>query len=62
MYSASLPVILNLLGLWLPLFLFFAIMYMEVFDLTKWYSAEDSYHNYQTMGMAFLMLVFLSTG
>ena len=62
MYSASLPVILNLLGLWLSLFLFFAIMYMEVFGLTKWYSAEDSYHNYQTMGMAFLMLVSLSTG
>ena len=32
--SASLPVILNLLGLWL--FLFFAIMYTEVFDLAKW--------------------------
>lgn len=61
-YSASLPVILNLLALWLTLFLFFAIMYMEVFGLTKWYSGENSYQNYQTMGSSFLMLVFMSTG
>ncbi|KAH0835701.1 Ion transport protein-domain-containing protein [Lanmaoa asiatica] len=60
--TASLPVILNLLALWLTLFLFFAIMYMEVFGLTKWYSGENSYQNYQTMGSAFLMLVFMSTG
>ncbi|KAI9570096.1 Ion transport protein-domain-containing protein [Boletus coccyginus] len=60
--TASLPVILNLLALWLTLFLFFAIMYMEVFGLTKWYSGENAYQNYQTMGSAFLMLVFMSTG
>ncbi|KAF8548118.1 hypothetical protein OG21DRAFT_1489654 [Imleria badia] len=59
---ASLPVILNLLALWLTLFLFFAIMNMEVFGLTKWYSGENAYQNYQTMGSAFLMLAFMSTG
>ncbi|KIJ67326.1 hypothetical protein HYDPIDRAFT_127226 [Hydnomerulius pinastri MD-312] len=60
--TASLPVILSLLGLWLILFLFFAIMYMEVFGLTKWNSAETSAQNYQTMGSALVMLAFMSTG
>ncbi|KAG1745083.1 Ion transport protein-domain-containing protein [Suillus paluster] len=59
---ASLPVILNLLGLWFILFIFFAIMYMEVFGLTKWYSAETHTQNYQTMGSALVMLAFMSTG
>ncbi|KAH7886746.1 Ion transport protein-domain-containing protein, partial [Phlebopus sp. FC_14] len=59
---ASLPVILSLLGLWLILFLFFAIMYMEVFGMTKWNSAETSAQNYQTMGSALVMLAFMSTG
>ncbi|KAG9312662.1 Ion transport protein-domain-containing protein [Chiua virens] len=59
---ASLPVILNLLALWLTFFLFFAIMYMEVFGLTKWYSGENTYQNYQTMGSSLLMLIFMSTG
>ncbi|KAG0695689.1 Ion transport protein-domain-containing protein [Suillus ampliporus] len=59
---ASLPVILNLLGLWFVLFIFFAIMYMEAFGLTKWYSAETHTQNYQTMGSALVMLAFMSTG
>ncbi|KAI6152729.1 Ion transport protein-domain-containing protein [Pisolithus thermaeus] len=59
---ASLPVILNLLGLWLVVFLFFAIMYMEVFGMTKWFSGESSTQNYQSMGSALLMLAFMSTG
>jgi hypothetical protein len=59
---ASLPVILNLLGLWFILFIFFAIMYMETFGLTKWYSAETHTQNYQTMGSALVMLAFMSTG
>ena len=54
--------ILNLLALWFTLFLFFAIMYMEVFGMTKWASGENSYQNYQTMGSALLMLAFMSTG
>jgi hypothetical protein len=57
-----LPVILNLLGLWFILFIFFAIMYMEAFGLTKWYSAETHTQNYQTMGSALVMLAFMSTG
>ncbi|KAI6001926.1 Ion transport protein-domain-containing protein [Pisolithus albus] len=59
---ASLPVILNLLGLWLVVFLFFAIMYMEVFGMTKWFSGESNTQNYQSMGSALLMLAFMSTG
>ncbi|KAG1748101.1 Ion transport protein-domain-containing protein [Suillus lakei] len=59
---ASLPVILNLLGLWFILFIFFAIMYMEAFGVTKWYSAETHTQNYQTMGSALVMLAFMSTG
>ncbi|KAH7925746.1 hypothetical protein BV22DRAFT_1128786 [Leucogyrophana mollusca] len=59
---ASMPVIMSLLGLWLILFLFFAIMYMEVFGMTKWNSAETSTQNYQTMGSALVMLAFMSTG
>ncbi|EGN97267.1 hypothetical protein SERLA73DRAFT_110442 [Serpula lacrymans var. lacrymans S7.3] len=59
---ANLPVILSLLALWLILFLFFAIMYMEVFGMTKWYSAETRTQNYQTMGSALVMLAFMSTG
>lgn len=54
--------ILSLLGLWFIFFLFFAIMYMEVFGMTRWYSAETSTQNYQTMGSALLMLAFMSTG
>ncbi|KAI6144232.1 Ion transport protein-domain-containing protein [Pisolithus tinctorius] len=53
---ASLPVILNLLGLWLVVFLFFAIMYLEVFGMTKWFSGESNTQNYQSMGSALLML------
>ncbi|KAG6372714.1 Ion transport protein-domain-containing protein [Boletus reticuloceps] len=60
--TASISVILNLLALWFTLFLFFAIMYMEVFGLTKWYSGENIDQNFQTMGSALLMLVSMSTG
>ncbi|KAF8452208.1 Ion transport protein-domain-containing protein [Boletus edulis BED1] len=60
--TASISVILNLLALWFTLFLFFTIMYMEVFGLTKWYSGENTDQNFQTMGSALLMLVSMSTG
>lgn len=62
LHRASLPVILNLLGLWLVLFIFFAIMYMEVFGMTRWYSAESTFENYQSIGNTLLMLSFMSTG
>ena len=59
---ASLPVILSLLGLWLILFVFFAIMYMEVFGLTKWSTGETRNQNYSSMGSSLVMLAFMSVG
>ncbi|KAH9916480.1 Ion transport protein-domain-containing protein [Fomitopsis serialis] len=59
---ASLPVIISLLFLWIILFLFFAIMYMEVFSMTKWNSAETRYQNYTTMSKSLVMLAFMTTG
>ncbi|KAH9840560.1 Ion transport protein-domain-containing protein [Rhodofomes roseus] len=59
---ASLPVIISLLFLWVILFFFFAIMYMEVFSMTKWSSAETRYQNYGTMSRALVMLAFMTTG
>lgn len=59
---ASLPVIINLLGLWLILFIFFAILFVEVFGLTKWGSAENRSANYESLGSALVMLAFQSTG
>ena len=61
-FSASLPVIISLLLLWLILFFFFAIMYMEVFSMTKWNSAETRNQNYTTMSKALVMLAFMTTG
>ena len=60
--SASLPVILSLLSLWLVLFLFFAILYVEVFSMTKWNSGETRNQNYSSMPKALLMLAFMTTG
>jgi len=57
-----LPVIMSLLGLWLVLFLFFAIMFVEVFGLTKWGGAETRTINYYSLGAALVMLAFQSTG
>ncbi|CCL98380.1 uncharacterized protein FIBRA_00375 [Fibroporia radiculosa] len=59
---ASLPAIISLLCLWMILFLFFAITYMEVFSLTKWYSAETPSENYTTIAKALVMLAFMTTG
>ena len=53
---------MSLLGLWLVLFLFFAIMFVEVFGLTKWGGAETRSINYYTLGDALVMLAFQSTG
>lgn len=61
-HSGSLPVILSLLGLWIILFLFFAILYVEVFSLTKWNSSEDWNRNYSSMANALVMLAFMTTG
>ncbi|KAG8944623.1 calcium channel protein [Tulasnella sp. 424] len=59
---SSLPAILKLLLLWIVLFIFFAIVYVEVFGLTRWGSAETRYENYQSFFNAIIMLVFMSTG
>jgi voltage-dependent calcium channel len=57
-----LPVILSLLSLWLVLFMFFGILFVEVFSLTKWNTAETRDQNYSTMGNALVMLAFMTTG
>lgn len=59
---ASLPAILSLLGLWVIVFIFFAILNMEVFSMTKWGSAETRNQNYTSLGRAIVMLIFMSTG
>ncbi|KAH0580401.1 hypothetical protein H2248_001903 [Termitomyces sp. 'cryptogamus'] len=59
---ASLPVIISLLGLWLILFIFFAILFVEVFSLTKWNSGETRNMNYNSIGSALVMLAFMSVG
>ena len=61
-HSASLPVILSLLGLWINLFLFFAILFVEVFSLAKWNTAETRNQNYSSMANALVMLAFMTTG
>ncbi|KAH6905112.1 high-affinity cell membrane calcium channel [Coprinopsis sp. MPI-PUGE-AT-0042] len=59
---SSLPVILSLLGLWLILFIFFGILFVEVFGLTKWGDAETRSTNMRSLGAAMVMLAFQSTG
>jgi len=59
---SSLPVILSLLGLWLILFVFFGILFVEVFGLTKWGDNEDRNQNYASLGSALVMLAFMSAG
>jgi voltage-dependent calcium channel len=61
-HRASLPVILSLLLLWFALFLFFGILFVEVFGLTRWESAETPDQNYTSLGRALVMLAFMSTG
>ena len=61
-YSGSLPVILSLLGLWVILFLFFAILFVEVFSQTKWNTGETRNMNYSSMANALVMLAFMTTG
>lgn len=59
---ASLPAIMNLFLLWFTLFIFFGIVFMEVFGLTRWDTAETHNQNYSSFGNALLMLAFMSTG
>jgi hypothetical protein len=60
---ASLPAIGNLFLLWATLFLFFAILFLEVFGLTKLGNASETrFQNYYQFGNALVMLAFMSTG
>ncbi len=59
---SSIPDILNLLGLWFTLFLFFGILALEVFGLTRWENSETHEQNFSSLGRSLLMLAFTSTG
>lgn len=58
----SAPIVLRLLCLWLVIFLFFAIVNMEVFGLTRWSSGETHNINFRSLSKALVMLAFMSTG
>lgn len=59
---SSLGVITKLFGLWLSLFLFFGILWLEVFALTRWGSGENDNQNYQSLSRTLVMMAFMSTG
>jgi hypothetical protein len=59
---ASLPVVLSLLSLWFVLFIFFSILFVEVFGLTKWNTAENHNENYSAVSKALVMLAFMTSG
>ncbi|KAK7018498.1 Ion transport protein-domain-containing protein [Favolaschia claudopus] len=59
---ASLPIIANLIGLWAILFIFFGILFLEVFALTKWHSGENRSQNFSSLGRALVMLTFFTSG
>ncbi|KAG9004060.1 calcium channel protein [Tulasnella sp. JGI-2019a] len=59
---SSLPAILKLLLLWFTLFIFFAIVFVEVFGLTRWESAETRNQNYREFSNALIMLAFMCFG
>ena len=61
-FRSSLPVILSLLTLWLSLFIFFSILFVEVFSLTKWNTGKNRNQNYSAMSKALVMLVFMTSG
>ncbi|GAA5967490.1 hypothetical protein JCM11641_000565 [Rhodosporidiobolus odoratus] len=60
--AASLPAILNIMALWLVLFLVFAIFYLELFGLTRWGASSTHFSNYYTFWNAMVLLALQSTG
>lgn len=50
------------MSLWIILFIFFAILMVEIFSLTKWGSGETWNQNYSSMGTALVMLAFMTSG
>lgn len=60
---ASLQAIGNLFLLWATLFIFYAILYLEVFGLTKvGNNAGTRFQNYYSFGNTLIMLAFMCTG
>lgn len=61
---SGLPAIVSLLGLWLCFFFFFAIMFLEIFGLTKWgYIGPESYSkNFSSLPLTLVFLSMMSTG
>lgn len=53
---------MNIFALWLVLFLFYAIAYVEVFGLTRWGSAGAWNSNYSEFLKALVLLALQSTG
>lgn len=61
---SGLPAIVSLLGLWLCFFLFFAIMFVEIFGLTKWgfIGGEKYSRNFSSLPLTLIFLSMMSTG
>ncbi|ORX40063.1 Ion transport protein-domain-containing protein [Kockovaella imperatae] len=60
---ASLPAIGNLFLLWATFFIFFGMMFLEVFGLTKMgNNAGTRFQNYYRFSNSLVMLAFMSTG
>ncbi|KDE08247.1 hypothetical protein MVLG_01513 [Microbotryum lychnidis-dioicae p1A1 Lamole] len=59
---ASLKALLNIFGLWLVLFIVWAIFYIEIFGLTRWNFNEKHNANYSTFAKALVLLALQSTG
>ncbi|KAF9647780.1 hypothetical protein BDM02DRAFT_3187683 [Thelephora ganbajun] len=59
---SSLPDILSLMALWLILFMFFAVVFVEALGLTKWGSAESHDKNHATIAHSLVMLAVMSCG
>ncbi|CED84829.1 high-affinity cell membrane calcium channel [Phaffia rhodozyma] len=58
----SAPAIGNLFLLWFCFFVFFSIVTLEVFSLTKWSNGETQNANFRDFGNSVVMLAFMSTG
>ena len=61
---SGLPAIISLLGLWLCFFFFFAIMFVEIFGLTKWgYIGPETYaKNFSSLPLTLIFLSMMTTG
>ncbi|CAG8690947.1 18676_t:CDS:10, partial [Dentiscutata erythropus] len=59
---ASVPPIFNLFAVWFIIFVIYAIMYMEIFGLTKFGQNGNMHVNFRTFDTAMLTLIRMSTG